>query len=66
MCCLFLEGGNMSLSYSDRPESLMPIYKTTHQPSAWAASPAEADLLEFNARNQITLWGPTGCVSVEK
>lgn len=25
---------------------------------AAATSPAEADLLEFNARNQVTLWGP--------
>eukprot|EP01116_Phalansterium_solitarium_P014753 TRINITY_DN3255_c0_g1_i3.p1 TRINITY_DN3255_c0_g1~~TRINITY_DN3255_c0_g1_i3.p1 ORF type:complete len:411 (-),score=159.42 TRINITY_DN3255_c0_g1_i3:79-1311(-) len=27
---------------------------------AWAATPADLALLELNARNQITLWGPDG------
>ena len=26
----------------------------------WATSDAEAKWLEFNARNQVTLWGPNG------
>jgi len=26
----------------------------------WASSPAEELILHFNARNQVTLWGPTG------
>lgn len=30
---------------------------------AWGASPEEADLLEFNARNQVTLWGPAGNIN---
>jgi len=29
----------------------------------WGASDAEKDWLEFNARNQITLWGPTGQIN---
>ena len=27
---------------------------------SWASSPEEAAVLEFNARNQVTLWGPNG------
>lgn len=30
---------------------------------AWAQSGDDADWLEFNARNQITLWGPNGEIS---
>ena len=27
---------------------------------AWGQTPAEKDLMEFNARNLVTLWGPRG------
>ena len=27
---------------------------------AWGQSPAEKAMMEFNARNQLTLWGPRG------
>lgn len=30
---------------------------------AWGATREEADLLEFNARNQVTLWGPAGNIN---
>lgn len=30
----------------------------------WATDVKEKELLEYNARNQITLWGPTGEVSI--
>ena len=29
----------------------------------WGSTDAQRDLLEFNARNQVTLWGPTGQIS---
>ena len=30
---------------------------------ALGVTPAEKDLFEYNAKNQITLWGPSGNVS---
>jgi len=30
---------------------------------SWATSPSEQDLFEFNARNQLTLWGPSGQIN---
>ncbi|XP_052221113.1 alpha-N-acetylglucosaminidase-like isoform X4 [Dreissena polymorpha] len=27
---------------------------------SWGVTASEADLMEYNARNQVTLWGPTG------
>lgn len=30
---------------------------------AWGRTPEEQDLLEFNARNQVTLWGPMGQIN---
>ena len=32
---------------------------------SWATSEEEADWLEYNARNQVTLWGPSGQVRSE-
>ena len=31
---------------------------------SWATDNAESKLLEYNARNQITLWGPDGEVGL--
>ena len=30
---------------------------------SWGENPTEQNLLEFNARNQLTLWGPTGQIN---
>lgn len=32
--------------------------KWVHDARSWAVTESEADLYEFNARNQLTLWGP--------
>ncbi|KAJ4461316.1 putative lysosomal alpha-N-acetyl glucosaminidase [Paratrimastix pyriformis] len=35
----------------------------TNASRAWGASPAEQDLMEYNARRQITLWGVDVCLT---
>jgi hypothetical protein len=32
----------------------------TERARSWATNAEERRLYEFNARNQLTLWGPTG------
>lgn len=34
-----------------------------HDARQWGANAEEKNLMEYNARNQITLWGPDGNVS---